>query len=384
MATPEELLQRQIGLSQGGTPTAQDVISLGLSEGTPRPIARAPGLFDQVESGLFSAAGLADPSAGIEAGESAFPGLFGRARKRREEIGDIAQREFTEARDEARGFLERDLGRSLTAQEAAGFNQAVSALGGQGAQAFGQQLQANEPAIVQRRQQLLDQAEAVRLQAVEAAEVQAQTAVTNADRAIVGLQNDRLRGEQIGLEIAQSEEKALRDNRQRLITNQSSFQSDVRQNAALAKGQQALTSFQQLESLFDNPDATALDVQNGIVALAQILEPGLAVRNDDRIAITGGATPGLQRLVQDFNQFVSGDPDLEVTIANMKQSALQLIQPRAASFQEALRFYDGVITPRTPGVQRGDVLGILGLTEDTINTVNRVLSDNPGGRRDLR
>jgi hypothetical protein len=179
----------------------------------------------------------------------------------------------------------------------------------------------------------------------------------------------RLRNEQTSLTNAEQINITDRAAQSFRITNRSDFQDDVQGNLALSKGQQSIVSFQQLEALLLNPDATALDIQNAIVALAQILEPGLAVRNDDRIAITGGATPGLQRIVQDFNQFVSGDPDLEITKQNMLASGRLLIAPRAAAFQEAVNFYEERIIPNTPGTQAGDTLRILGLTDDLMNTV---------------
>ncbi len=180
------------------------------------------------------------------------------------------------------------------------------------------------------------------------------------------------RAELIPLQITEVQDRSAREATAFKIKNFRDYAGDVRVNPALAKGTQALVSYQQLDNSLTNPKASALDLQNGIVALAQILEPGLAVRNDDRIAITGSASDGLTRLANDYNQFISGEVDLSVARTNMLRSAQSLIEPRAAAWRETVRFYDGQIAPATPGVAQGDIFGILGVTDELIRTVNSV------------
>ena len=357
MATPAAILQQQFEATKAAND--QGLIQQGLAAGQPQQIQRAPSLFDQVSTGLFST-GVADPSAANrlqeQIGGPFGQGLFGG--KGRRAVAEFRQEQFDTAKQ---GFFDQvdAAGIDLTAADRELIDTQLAGPGGfEGAQQIVQQIAADLP-----------QAVAVRQQATQTATLQRQAAVTTEARNIVGLNNDRLRTQQITLETANAEEANLRSQRQTLITNRSNFQSDVRQNAALSRGQQAITSFQQLNNLLLNPDATALDIQNGMVALAQILEPGLAVRNDDRIAIMGGATPGLVRLVQDFNQFVSGDPDLTITRENMVASARQIIAPRATEFANAVRFYENEIIPNTPGVKQGATLRLLGLDPTMLNTI---------------
>ena len=184
------------------------------------------------------------------------------------------------------------------------------------------------------------------------------------------------RAELIPLQVQEVQDRSQREATAFKIKNFRDYAGDVRVNPALAKGTQALVSYQQLDNSLNNPQASALDLQNGIVALAQILEPGLAVRNDDRIAITGSASDGLTRIINDYNQFVSGKVDLRVARTNMLRSAQSLIEPRATAWREAVRFYDGQIAPSTPGVQQGDIFGILGVSDDLIRTVNSVAPES--------
>ena len=156
------------------------------------------------------------------------------------------------------------------------------------------------------------------------------------------------------------------------ITNFRNFTTDVRQNASMVGGANALTSFRQLFETLNNPNATELDIQNGIVAMAQILEPGLAVRNDDRIAISGAASSGLKNLGRWYDQFVSGNVDVGTFKTNAIRSAVGLIGPRIDSMRETLQFYDTEIAPNVPGVQSGDAAKILGLSPKHFETMNQV------------
>jgi len=174
------------------------------------------------------------------------------------------------------------------------------------------------------------------------------------------------------LAMAEDVDRRTREATAFQITNFRNFASDVRSNASMVGGANALTSFRQLFDTLNNPNASELDIQNGIVAMAQILEPGLAVRNDDRIAISGAASSGLQNLGRWFNQFVSGNVDVGVFKTNVIRSATGLIGPRIDSMRETLRFYDQDIAPNVPGVETGDAQKILGLSPQHIETMNQV------------
>ena len=167
-------------------------------------------------------------------------------------------------------------------------------------------------------------------------------------------------------------DSATRDATAFRIKNFKDFSAEVRGNVSLQSGVKAATAFQQLVISLENEDATELDIQSAIVALAQILEPGLAVRNDDRIAITGAASPMMDRLIRGYNQAVSGNVDVGTFRANAIRSATSLMKPRAEALRQGIDFFDNQIAPGIPGVQAGDASNILGITPGVIETINRV------------
>ena len=185
MATPAAQINQQL-LAQGlGQDVDAALIAQGISAGQPQPLTRrAPTMFDQVGTGLFST-GVADPSAAIRVQEQ-LGGIFGEGvlgRKGQRVRAAAAQDQFEVAKA---GFFDQVAAADITlnAQDRA---QIDTALQGPGGFAAAQQI-VNQ----KRAEQLFNLPEAVaaRERAVRAAgvtertqEAQAQTAEAAAARA---------------------------------------------------------------------------------------------------------------------------------------------------------------------------------------------------------
>ena len=141
----------------------------------------------------------------------------------------------------------------------------------------------------------------------------------------------------------------------RLADNAVDFQKLIRTNPGVLKGVEALTAWEQVNAALDLNNPVAL--QSAIVGTVQIQEPGLAVRNDDRIAYTGN-NPLMENLVNSYNRLVSGTVE-EGTSERIRELARELVLPRAAQLERILADYSATAT-RIPGATQADVTAGLG------------------------
>ena len=382
MATPAAQINQQL-LAQGlGQDVDAALIAQGISAGQPQPLTRrAPTMFDQVGTGLFST-GVADPSAAIRVQEQ-LGGIFGEGvlgRKGQRVRAAAAQDQFEVAKA---GFFDQVAAAEidLNAQDRARID---TALQGPGGFAAAQQI-VNQ----KRAEQLFNLPEAVaaRQRAVEAAgvtartqEAQAQTAEAAAARA--PLERRRLAAQtttaeaaaaRAPLETLQVVEDITRQQRAELITNRRDFINDVESNPALASGSKSLLAANQLDEILTG-DFTSLDLAESAVLFTQTVEPGLAVREDDRIAFTRAAQAGVRTLRDTVNQFSTGRIDAEQARVNIRESLNSIMKPRAQSMASSLAFWQGV-GQQTRGVVEGDVIGALGLGPRQLELIQVFASD---------
>ena len=333
------------------TQNAQD-IKAAQAAAQPQPLPRPPSLFDQVQTGLFSQTGVTDPALQTEMrDELGFfgEGLFG-IRGRRI-LGEFQEKQFDIDQNIGIDFLERDLGRELTAGEESTVGGILeSGFGMAGLQQFGQQLAQDLPEAVAARQQAVQRAE------TERRTRQAQAATAESQQAIAAETVRR-----IPLENLERIDALSREQRAVSISNRRDFISDIEGNPALASGSKSLLAADQLDNLLTG-DFTALDLSVAAVAFTNIMEPGLAVREDDRIAFTRGAQSGFNTLRNIANQFASGEINAQEAALNVRESMNSIMRPRAQSMVKSIGFWQGV-GRSLPGVVQGDVVGTLGLSE---------------------
>jgi hypothetical protein len=163
--------------------------------------------------------------------------------------------------------------------------------------------------------------------------------------------------EQQAMQISEAQRTALNFN----ITNAANLRDEVNKDPMIIKAQNALTSYDQFLGAIDQNNTIAL--QAAIVGLAQVQEPGLAVRQDDRIAYTGN-NPVMDQLVQGYNANITGEVSGEIR-RKMIDLATRLAAPQAQNAQRILQDYIG-IAMRTPGVSPQDVIAGTGLDPDLL------------------
>lgn len=167
------------------------------------------------------------------------------------------------------------------------------------------------------------------------------------------------------------------------LKSEADLRSEYQKAPLLVKGAQAIGSWQMLKRALDEDNAMAL--QAAIVATAQIQEPGLAVRNDDRIAYSGN-NPVTDQLVQAFNTAMSG----EGLTPGVKQRLLALgTQMAGVHARNVLQVTDEYqrLAVNTPGARSDQVTAGIGLDWDTVQFLAEITKQHeqrgqkgPGGR----
>ena len=169
------------------------------------------------------------------------------------------------------------------------------------------------------------------------------------------------RRQNLPLDVQQQVDELSRNAAAQNITNRRDFISDVEGNPALSKSAGSLLAAEQLEAVLRDPGFTALDLTTAAVLFTQSLEPGLAVREDDRMAFTRGATSGFETLKNIANQFALGEISGETAARNVRSSLFSIMRAPAQRMAQSLSFWQSVGLD-IPGVQDGDVLGAAGIT----------------------
>ena len=179
-----------------------------------------------------------------------------------------------------------------------------------------------------------------------------------AEMADLELQEQRLKVEQMPVEHALKLAQAQRDILAFGEGRVDSMRGEFQKNPVVQKAQTALQSYEQFLNAIEQNNTVAL--QSAIVALVQVQEPGLAVRNDDRIAYTGN-NPMAEQLVQDYNQVITGEvtPDLTRKFIRL---ATVLAQPWAQSAYDISQDYLGIANRR--GLPAEDILIGTGLNTE--------------------
>ena len=177
------------------------------------------------------------------------------------------------------------------------------------------------------------------------------------------------------LHIQQSIDETERNAAAQNITNRRQFISDVEGNPALDKSVASLVAANQLEAVLAG-DFTALDLTTAAVLFTQVIEPGLAVREDDRMAFTRGADSGFQTLKNIANQFALGEISADQAAANVRATLFSIMRTPAQRLTKSLEFWQSVGLD-IPGVKGGDVMGAIGLTPELQESIAR-FSLTPG------
>lgn len=168
---------------------------------------------------------------------------------------------------------------------------------------------------------------------------------------------------------AQQAEDALAASR---VKNAKDFQSGLQNNSVITSGVSGVQRLRQLRETLYNPGSGQLAIANAAVLLSQIVEPGLAVRNDDRIAIDTNASAGVSQLGRAINQFFSGEltPEQKTEVRNnILLLAQDLLKPLMGGAQQSLDFWRDRAMD-TSGVDPSDVNRILGLDQETADLMS--------------
>jgi hypothetical protein len=163
------------------------------------------------------------------------------------------------------------------------------------------------------------------------------------------------------------------------IKNESELRGEFQKMPVVVKAGQAISSWTQLQKALaqDNPVA----LQSAIVALTQVQEPGLAVRNDDRIAYTGNNSV-IENLTMAFNKAVSGEGLTPGIKQKMLALGTQLAGVSATNYLRAADEYRQIAV-RTPGARPDLVTTGTGIDEEAAAFLSAVTSEprrGPGGR----
>jgi len=164
------------------------------------------------------------------------------------------------------------------------------------------------------------------------------------------------------------------------IKNEGGLRKEFQSAPVVAKAVQALTSYQQLDAALEQDNFIAL--QSAIVAIAQVQEPGLAVRNDDRIAYTGNNSV-ITNMVNAYNRAISGasvDPNFK---QNLLALGTQLAGVHASNYLRTQAAYRE-LAAGTPGANPDRVTAGVGIDQDLVQFLDAVTRParigGPGGR----
>lgn len=172
------------------------------------------------------------------------------------------------------------------------------------------------------------------------------------------------------LAIQQQIDEIERQHSAQLITNRSDFIDQVETNPAIQKSTGSLVAASQLLDTINDPGFSALDLTTDAVLFTQVIEPGLAVREDDRMAFNRAATSGFEFLKNTANQFAAGEIDGETARKNVQASLFSIMRTPAQRTLQSIEFWQSVGAD-IPGVERGDVLGATAITPRMIEQLNQ-------------
>lgn len=186
---------------------------------------------------------------------------------------------------------------------------------------------------------------------VQQAQIESSTAATNLAMARIA---------DLGVARSRELDRITREEQASRVTNRKEFQAALQSNKIIGAGINGATRLAQLQSTLNAPQASKLDLANAAVFLSQMIEPGLAVRGDDRIAVDRGSSPGLIAFANEVNQFLGEEIDIATGRENILRTARNILKPLITGTNEALDFWRQAGID-TPGVVGGDVGRILGV-----------------------
>lgn len=164
------------------------------------------------------------------------------------------------------------------------------------------------------------------------------------------------------------------------LKNEADLRSEYTKAPLVAKGAQAISSWKMLDQALTEDNEMAL--QAAIVAAAQIQEPGLAVRNDDRIAYSG-ANPIVDQMVQAYNTAVSGEGLTTGTKQRLLALGTKLAGVHARNIEQVTDQYRKIAI-NTPGARPDQIIEGAGIDWDTTRFLIQMTEDQgnkgPGGR----
>lgn len=179
------------------------------------------------------------------------------------------------------------------------------------------------------------------------------------------------------VKVTASNLQALQGN----LKSEADLRAEYQKAPLMVKGVQAVGSWQMMKRALDENNEMAL--QAAIVAAAQIQEPGLAVRNDDRIAYSGN-NPVVDRLVQTFNTAMSGEGLTPGTKQRLLALGTRLAGVHAQNVRQVTSEYQKLAV-NTPGARMDQITAGTGVDWDTVDfliEMNQNPNDSrgPGGR----
>lgn len=175
------------------------------------------------------------------------------------------------------------------------------------------------------------------------------TAQQTADlRAAQALEAQRI---QQALNLSQDRAEAVSRSKRELLEFTIDTEADLRDeftsDPVVRKAQGALISYDQLTRALLQDDFVAL--QSAVVAIAQIQEPGLSVREDDRLAYTGN-NPLVEEVAMLVNKWRSGEKLPPALVQRLVDLGTQLASTQAKAFvrirENYRRIAEGIPTIR--------------------------------------
>jgi len=139
----------------------------------------------------------------------------------------------------------------------------------------------------------------------------------------------------IPMEQAIAASKAQRDAMKFVMGTESELRGEVNTDPAIKKAGSGWQAYQQLGNLVLAGDSVAM--QAAITAIAQIQEPGLAVRQDDRLAYSG-QNPFIEQMTNAYNRAIGGDVSAE-TFDRLVNAANALIMPHLQMANNVINDY---------------------------------------------
>jgi hypothetical protein len=147
--------------------------------------------------------------------------------------------------------------------------------------------------------------------------------------------------------------------------SENSLREQFQKNPLVQKTQLAGTSWQQLQNALAQNDPTALG--SAIVAITQVQEPGLAVREDDRVRYSG-SNPLITQLAQMANNAAQDGRIDPLIKQRMSALGVRLLAPHAANYFRIKSDY-AALASGTPGAKWDRVVVGTGVDEATLHQV---------------